>query len=170
MSIITAYRTRATLAAAALALTLSAAPVLAQQPAASHLAAARDVVLASGMSRSFDAMVPQFTEQMKSSLLTTRPEIAKDLNEVLAKLKPEFEAQREDIVNAAAKVFAARMSEVELKDVAAFYKSASGQKYVAAQPQVMDELFSQMQAWSQRLSEFMITRVRAEMKQRGVQL
>jgi hypothetical protein len=107
---------------------------------------------------------------MKSNLLTTRPEIGKDLTEVLGRLKPEFEGQREDILNAAARIFASRLSEPELKDVAAFDKSASGQKYVAAQPPVMDELFGQMQAWSQRLSEFMIGRVRAEMKKKGVDL
>ncbi|GGH15276.1 hypothetical protein GCM10007036_15170 [Alsobacter metallidurans] len=170
MSFTAAFNPRSALAAAAIALALSTAPALAQQPAATHLAVAREVVVASGLSRSFEAMVPQFMEQMKSSLLTTRPEITKDLNEVLAKLKPEFESQREDILNAAARTFAGRMSEPELKDVAAFYKSASGQKYVSVQPQVMDDLFGQMQAWSQRLSEFMIGRVRAEMKTRGVQL
>ena len=53
---------------------------------------------------------------------------------MLAKLKPEFESQREDILNAAARTFAGRMSEPELKEVAAFYKSASGQKYVSVQP------------------------------------
>ncbi|WP_460449548.1 DUF2059 domain-containing protein [Alsobacter sp. SYSU BS001988] len=161
------------LAAAGLALALAGAPAVAQQaaqPTATHLAVAREVVVASGLSRSFESMVPQFMEQMKSNLLTTRPEIGKDLTEVLGRLKPEFEGQREDILNAAARIFASRLSEPELKDVAAFYKSASGQKYVAAQPPVMDELFGQMQAWSQRLSEFMIGRVRAEMKKKGVDL
>ncbi|MHB2167927.1 DUF2059 domain-containing protein [Alsobacter sp. R-9] len=139
-------------------------------PTASHLAIARDVVQLSGLSRSFEFIVPQYSEQLKATFATTRPEIMKDLDKTLQDLRPEFEAQRNDILNAAARVFAGRINEADLKEIAAFFKSPAGSRYVSAQPQVMEDLFGEMQAWSRRLSEFMMSRVRAEMKKKNIDM
>src|ERR1700724_1484614 len=67
-----------------------------QAPAAaspSHLAAARALVIACGMSRSFSIIIPQFMDQIGSSLTQTRPELLHDLNTVLTGLKPKFDRQ-----------------------------------------------------------------------------
>ncbi len=133
-----------------------------------HLAIAKDVVLLSGLSRSFEGVIPQFSEQLRVSFSTTRPEIMKDLAQTLQDLRPEFEAQREELLNAAARVFATRLGEADLKEIAAFFKTPAGGRYVTAQPMVMDDLFGEMQAWSRRLSEFMMTRVRAELKKKNI--
>lgn len=172
------------LAIACLAIALSAAPALAQtapapaapaapapaQPTASHLAVAKDVVQLSGLSRSFEFVVPQFMDQLRQTFATTRPEIMTELTNTLTQLRPEFEAQKNDLLNAASRIFAGRMTEAELKEVATFFRSPAGQRYVAAQPQMMDDLFQEMQAWSRRLSELMMTRTRAEMKKKNIDM
>ncbi|MDJ1159831.1 DUF2059 domain-containing protein [Chelatococcus sp. SYSU_G07232] len=159
-------------AAASLVLALAGGAASAQTATAtapSHLQAAREVVLASGMSRSFDAMLPTFGDQVRQ-IYVTRPEIAADLNAVLDQLKPELEKQKDEMVTTAARVLAGRMNEAELKEVGAFFKSPAGQRYVSTQPQVLDELFNEMRDWVQKTSEFVITRVRAEMKKKGHEL
>lgn len=161
--------------AVAAALTLGQGPAAAQQPAApaaqaqptaSHLAAARDVVVGSGMARSFDAVLPRFGEAIRKNAVT-RPDLTKDLDDVLEKLKPELELQKQQMVNATARILAGAMSEQELKDTAAFFRSGSGQKYVAAQPAVLDEMVRQMETWTRDVSEYVMIRVRAEMGKRG---
>jgi hypothetical protein len=127
-----------------------------QNPTPGQLSLARDLVISSGVARSFESLIPQYMDQIRNGLSSTRPEIVNDLNQVLADLKPEFEGQR-----------AQRLSEPDLKDSVAFFKSQAGQAYVAAQPQMLDDLFREMQGWTQRLSEFMVTRIRAEMKKKG---
>ena len=57
-----------------------------------------------------------------------------------------------------------------LKEIAGFFKSPAGSRYVAAQPKVLDGLFIEMQAWSRKLSEYMLTRVRAELKKKNIDL
>ncbi len=174
---------RWTLAASALALTvLAASPLSAQQaapaapapaapaasaPSPSHLAAARDLILASGAARSFDAVLPAITEQVRQSFSRQRPELLKDLEESMKAIMPQVEAQREEIIQAAARVYASKMTEAELKESAAFFKSATGQKYVVSQPIIFDELFTEMQNWMGRVSDFTVTQLRAEMKKRG---
>ncbi len=161
-----------------------ASPVLAQQQtapaapaqpapppiAASHLAIARELVVSSGMSRGFDALIPQFMEQLKATFAASRPEIAKDLADTLTQLRPEFDQKREEMIDTAARLYAQALSEDDLKAISTFFKSPAGTRYVAAQPRVLDGLFGAMQAWSRSLSEFMLTRVRAELKKKNIDL
>jgi hypothetical protein len=160
-------------AVAALAVVMLAAPVLAQQtapqPSASHLAVAREVALGSGMTRSFDSITDQMLNQL-SAMNVTQPEIKQDLDQVVEMLKPELEQQKQLMVDAAARVFASRMSESELKDVATFFKSPSGQKYVQTQPVILDDIVREIATWTQNVSEYIMVRARAEMKKRGHEL
>ena len=141
-------------------------PAAQAQPSPSHLAAARDVVLLSGMARSFDAILPRFAENIRQQAVT-RPDITADLNDVLEKMKPELELQKQAMVARTAGIFAAQMSEQELKETATFFRSPAGQKYVASQPAVLDEMVRQMELWTREVSEYVMIRVRAEMGKRG---
>jgi hypothetical protein len=137
------------------------------EPPASTLAAARDLVVSSGMSRSFTPMVPDLMRQIVPLLARTRPELVKDLNDVLKQLEPEFVKDGERMTDIAAHVYARRMSEDELKAAAAFFETPAGKKYVEVQPGMLDELVVAMQSWTQELSNIMITRVRQEMIKKG---
>lgn len=157
-------------AATAAALVLLAGSALAQaQPTASHLALAREVVATSGMGRSFDTITEPMLAQLQQ-MNVTRPEIKKDLDQVVENLKPEMELQKQQMVTAAAKIYATVMTEAELKELATFFKSPIGKKYVETQPQILDDLVKEMATWSQTVSEYVMIRARAEMAKRGHQL
>jgi hypothetical protein len=158
------------LAATSVALFMLASPVFAQaQPSASHLALAREVAVSSGMTRSFDAMVEPFLDQLQQ-MNVTRPEIKQDLQQVVTQLRPELEQQKQKMVENAARAFATRLSEAELRDVAAFYKSPAGVKYVQTQPGVLDDVVRDLAVWTQQTGQFVMTRAREEMGKRGHQL
>ena len=158
------------LAATSVALFMLASPVFAQaQPNASHLALAREVAVSSGMTRSFDAMVEPFLDQLQQ-MNVTRPEIKQDLQQVVTQLRPELEQQKQKMVENAARAFATRLSEAELRDVAAFYKSPAGVKYVQTQPGVLDDVVRDLAVWTQQTGQFVMTRAREEMGKRGHQL
>ena len=140
-----------------------AAPVI--KP--SHLAAARALVLASGMSRSFTVVVPQFMEQIGESLAQTRPELAQDLRAVLTNLQPEFERLPDEMIGLSAQIFAQRMSEADINAAVAFFTSTAGKDYVGAQPAVLSDIVAAMQGWQGKISTQMMTRVREEMKKKG---
>jgi uncharacterized protein len=163
-------RSASRLAATSVALFMLAAPALAQgQPSASHLALARDVAIGSGMTRSFDAMTEPLLAQLQQ-MNVTRPEIKQDLDRVVVTLRPEVEQQKQKMVESAARAFASRLSEAELKDIAAFYKSPAGMKYVQTQPGILDEIVKDLATWTQNVSEYIMIRARAEMTKRGHQL
>ncbi len=132
-----------------------------------QLAAARDVVISSGMARSFEPMVPSWKSRFPLVVTRTRPEYAKDLTGVLAGLEPEFAKKTDEMIDIAAKIYARGMSEDELKTTAAFFNSPAGKKYVDAQPIMLDQLVVAMQAWTQETSSYMMKRVQAEMEKKG---
>lgn len=136
-------------------------------PTPSHLAAARALVAACGMSRSFSIVIPQFMDQIGSSLTQTRPEIRQDLNAVLTALKPEFDRQADEMMDIAAQIYVKQMSEQDLKAAVAFFESPAGKKYVETQPAFLTEVVTAMQGWQGKISTEMMTRVRAEMKKKG---
>jgi len=136
---------------------------------ASHLALAREVMLSSGIARSFDSVLPAFADQIRKQTVT-RPELTKDLDEVLVSLQPEMELQKQRMIDIAARTYAAKFPEPELKEIATFFRSPAGKHYVEAQPQLLDEMVQEMQDWTQEVSEYVMVRVRAEMGKRGHQL
>jgi hypothetical protein len=135
----------------------------------SHLAVAREVAIGSGITRSLDVVAPQFIEKLREQGVT-RPDLKKDLNEVLTAIEPETELLKQQMINSVARILAGRMTEAELTDVANFFKSPSGRRYVEVQPLVLDDLVREMELWSHDVAEYLMVRVRAEMGKRGHQL
>ncbi len=145
----------------------SPAPVVGPPIKPSHLAAARALVISSGMSRSFSVVIPQFIDQINDSLTQTRPEIAQDLREVLTNLRPEFDKQADEMTDIAAQVFAKRLNEADINAAVAFFNSSAGKQYVATQPAVLSDIVTAMQGWQGKVSSNMMQRVREEMKKKG---
>jgi uncharacterized protein len=135
----------------------------------SHLAVAREVAIGSGITRSLDVVAPQFIEKLREQGVT-RPDLKKDLNEVLTAIEPETELLKQQMINTVGRILAGRMTEAELTDVANFFKSPSGRRYVEVQPLVLDDLVREMELWSHDVAEYLMVRVRAEMGKRGHQL
>ncbi len=155
------------LAAVLLACNLLAGPAQAQPATPAALAAAKELVDLKGGAQMFDPVVTGVVEQTKGALVQTNPQLAKDLTDVSNQLRTEFAPRRAEITDAAAKAYASRFTEQELKEVVAFYKTAAGKKMLAQEPLVLDETFGFIQQWQGRFSEEVMNRFRAEMKKKG---
>jgi hypothetical protein len=145
----------------------SAAPKTPPPPAASHMAVARQLVVASGLSRAFGGMVPDMAGKLSANLSQTRPEIAKDLKATLEALQPEFALFNDEIISFAGVIYTTLLSEQECKDALVFFNSPVGKKFVDAQPAVFANLGPAVSEWTKAVSVRMMDRVRAEMKKKG---
>ena len=144
-----------------------AAPSAPPAPAASHLEAARQLVVASGLSRAFLGVVPDMVGKLNANLSQTRPEIARDLKATLDALQPEFALYNNDIVNFAGIVYTTLLTEQQCKEALAFFTSPVGKTFVDAQPGVFVNMGPAVGEWSKSVSVRMMDRVRAEMKKKG---
>ena len=69
---------------------------------------------------------------------------------------------------AAAVLLASQMSEKEAIDIAAFFASPTGKKYLSVEPVFIQKFGAIADPWRQQLSQDIIERARAEMKKKGV--
>lgn len=160
---------RRSLARAALGLALvCAAPAFAQAPALtpSHLQVAREVADATGITQTITSIFTEF-ERNVQGLIATRPEMKKDTDAVIAALKPEADKRIEEMSKTAAEVFARKMTEEDLKEVAGFFKSPVGQRYNVLRREATDDLLNVLQPWTMQTSQYLFDRFSQEMRKRG---
>jgi len=137
------------------------------QPTAAQLQAAREVVEASGATRSFDPIIPGMLQRTINAFVPQNPDLQKPIVESVQTIAPTFEKRRSEIVDILARVYAAKFTEAELKELLVFYRSTIGKKFVAGQPAILEESFRNTQEWSAKLAEEIVNALRAEMKKRG---
>jgi uncharacterized protein len=150
-----------------LVLGASIGTAVAQQPSATAMATAKELITVKGAIALYEPLVPGVIEQAKSVFLQSNPTLGKDLNEVALKLRAEYAVRSAEVVNDVARLYATRFSEQELKDVLAFYKSPLGRKMMTEEPNILDQSMRNAQAWADRLSEEIFNKIRTEMKKRG---
>jgi uncharacterized protein len=154
--------------AVALALVLvAAAASQAQQPSPAALSSARELMDLKGVQNLVTPIVVGVIEQTKGVILQTNPGLTKDLDEVSAQLRNEYQPRTAEMTNEIVQLYAQRFSEQELKDAIAFYKSAAGKKMLVEEPRILDATYARLQQWASRLQDEVAIRVRAEMKKRG---
>ena len=155
--------------AVALGLALAALTVAAQaqQPSAAALANARELMELKGVKNLVEPVVVGVVQQTTGTILQTNPGLSKDLDEVGAQLRTEYQPRVTEMANEIVKLYAARFTEQELKEAVAFYKSPTGKKILTEEPKILDESYARIQQWASRLQDEMMNRVRAEMKKRG---
>lgn len=137
------------------------------EPSPEHVAKARQLILATGISRSFQIIVPEFMDQIGNTLTQARPDLVHDMNIVLDQLRPEFDRQSDEMVDQSARIYASLLSEKDIDAILTFFNSEAGRRYVGAQPLFLNQLVSGMQAWQQKIAVNMMARVRQEMKKKG---
>ena len=151
----------------ALALVAAAGAAQAQQPSPAALASARELMEIKGVKSLVEPVVVGVIEQTKGTILQTNPGLTKDLDEVSAQLRNEYQPRVAEMTNEIVQLYAQRFSEQELKDAIAFYKSAAGKKMLAEEPRILDATYARLQQWAIRFQDEVMTRIRAEMKKRG---
>lgn len=168
--------TRALIVAAFLAITplcsamaqAPAAPAVAAiTPTASSIAIARQIVINTQQKLAFQAAVAQMMDQLTTTTLRTHPEVAADLKTVLTQLEPSFMQNADTMVDKAAIIYASMFTEAELKEINAFYGSATGKKFATSQPFAYQQIGAALKPWQDELSLKMLDEMRQEMKKKG---
>jgi hypothetical protein len=136
------------LAAAALAALLpngaaaQTAPVqataIAQTPA--HLALADELVVAAQVSQQQMKIIPQIVEMIMPMVVRGNEAHADELHTILSEeFTTIFRAQRVEMERVARDAYARNLTDQELRDVTAFYRTPSGKRLVEAMPAITSE-------------------------------
>lgn len=154
-------------AVVALALIAWAPAADAQQPSANAVAAARELITLKGGIGIYDAIIPGVIERAKGMLMQSNPMLAKDLNEVSAKLRADYAARVAEVRDIVVKLYASRFTEQELKDALAFFKTPLGKKLIDQEPRILEQSMGEANSYAEKMSEEILPKFRAEMRKRG---
>jgi hypothetical protein len=143
-----------------------AAPVA--PPSTASIAAADAILGDIGVKQTIALVVPSMMAELEHNVTNTRPEIRDSLRETLRSIQPEFDKSAQEVFVRASTLLASQMSEKEIEEVAAFFGSSSGKKYLATEPTFFQQFGAIADPWREKLSVDILTRARQEMKKKGI--
>ena len=143
-------------------------PATAASPSPAAIAAADKILGDIGLKQSIAIVVPGMMAELETNVTRTRPEIRDSLRATLKAIQPEFDQTAKQTYVKAATLLAEQMSEKDILDVAAFFESPAGKKYVQVTPIFIQKLSDVTGAWREKLSTDILERARAEMKKKGI--
>jgi hypothetical protein len=146
----------------------AAAPAASAEPSPGALTAADSILTDMGIKRTLSLVVPGMLSELERNVTTTRPDIKAQLREALRTIQPEFDKSAKDMYAKATALMVTMLSDKEIEEVAAFFKSPAGQKYLAAEPQFMQRFGELVGPWREQMSADIVTRARQEMKKKGI--
>jgi uncharacterized protein len=146
----------------------SPAPAALPPPSPAAITAADAILNEIGVKQSIALIVPGMMTQLERNVTSTRPEIRDSLRQTLQAIQPEFDKGAQRMYTEGAELLASQMSEKELQDVAAFFGSPAGKKYLSAEPVFIQKFAALVGPWRDQMSTDMMTRTREEMKKKGI--
>jgi hypothetical protein len=148
-------------------LTIGGHALAQQQPSPAAIATAKKIIELKGGDNIFGPIIPGVIEQGKAMFEQQNPALGKDLATVAAKLRTEFQPKLADLDDHVARIYASHFTEQELTDILKFYSTPLGKKMINEEPKAFSDGINYAREWSSKLSDEVITRMRAEMKKMG---
>jgi hypothetical protein len=138
------------------------------KPTANAIKLSRELMELTGELRTFDPAVVGAIEGSRRLLIQGNPTLVRDIDAVAAKLRDEIGPKRDELHNMIADAYALFMTEQEIKDVIAFYKSPAGKKLLAARPKAVEATLQKADEWSAKFGEEIMGRMRSELRKKGL--
>jgi hypothetical protein len=149
------------------ALLVLAGPAFAQSPPADNLAAARELITVMRSAETFKAILPALAANLKPAIVQGRAEIERDYDAIMPVLLEGLSAKVGEIVDQIAGVYARTFTAQELREISAFYRAPTGQKFVEKQPVIMQESLAIGQKFGQAVAGELQGRMVEELRKRG---
>ena len=132
-----------------------------------RLAAARDVMAATGGAKQFDRIIPLIADTLRDAMIRTHPKLKKPLTEVFDAMVAGFAERKDAMMAEIAEAYARLFTVAELKTIATFYRSEVGRKFVTEAPKLAAEGIRIGRKWGDIISRELRAKVQQEMRQRG---
>ena len=159
-----------TMAAVALLVTLLMPGMVSAQtqaPSPETLATARELIAASRAAESVKLLLPSIVQLIKPAIVQGRPQVEKDFDAIAPALLEGFQARLGDLADQIAVIYATNFTVAEMKELIAFYRGPTGQKFLAKSPAIAQQSMVAGQKLGAELGNELQSRMVEELKKRG---
>jgi uncharacterized protein len=142
------------------------------KPAAdpARVEAARDLMAITGAAKQFDAVMPMLMQQFEPLFLKLAPGHEKEVKEVLAGLLTKFSERKSELFEKIAGLYSENMTTDEMKDLAKFFSTGTGARFIQLQPKLVQGSMAIGQQWGQQLGREIDKEMREELTKRGIKI
>jgi hypothetical protein len=124
----------------------------AQEVTEEQIKAARAAINALGVTNQFDNILPNLSEQLKSTMIQANPNFGDAINAAVDAQALALAPRRADLERDAATTYAKAFSADELNTITTFFTSPTGKKFLQDNPVALRELYKAADLWGQGIS------------------
>jgi uncharacterized protein len=146
---------------------LAAAPARSQSPDPDAVAAARELLTTMKFSDQFKAILPVVLQNLKPAIVQNRPEVERDYDAIVPLILQGMTARLNELGEATAAVYAVNFTAGELRDITAFYRTPTGQRFLQKLPVVTQQSMAIGQRFGQAVTSELQNRITEELRKRG---
>lgn len=125
---------------------------------------ATQLVKLSGTDRTYDEILPSVSDSAKNAFIRANPQMQLGIIEVVDRLALTLVSRRPELDRELARIWAAGFTEDELNELIAFYKTETGKKFAALQPQMLAVGMSMAQQWGSSVNAELTRKVSDELR------
>nr|WP_272210779.1 DUF2059 domain-containing protein [Marinicella sp. W31]MDC2876695.1 DUF2059 domain-containing protein [Marinicella sp. W31] len=138
----------------------------AQDVSPEHQAAAKAALNALGINSQFDEILPNQADLVQAQLTQVYPNYHTLIDEVVTDTAIALAARRADLENEGAQIYANIFTQAELEELAAFYSSELGQKFIQYGPIASRELSQAGDIWARGIARDLNQQAQEELNRR----
>ena len=153
-----------------LGLMASVVPAMAQEVPPEQLELARKYIDLTDRAAVFEITMVEIGIGTMRQIVQQNPEIAEQTDTAVGKILEEYRDRKGELLNQFARVYAARFTIEELQDIVAFYESETRQTLAQVNTEVNAYLQSLLQVFTNNVRPEFFAKVRAELREQGIQL
>ena len=138
-----------------------------QAPSSESMAAAKELVTTIRAADQFKAILPGIVQHLKPAIVQGRPQVEKDFDALMPILVEAVNSRLGAITDMMADVYARNFTVAEIKDITAFYHTATGQKVVEKTPAITQQSLAAGQQFAALLVQELKDRIVNELRKKG---
>jgi hypothetical protein len=142
----------------------------AQAPSPEAMSAARGLVTTMKLADQYRALLPAILLLLKPVVAQDRPEIERDYDAMTATIADVYTPFYNEMLDAAATVYASNFTVDELRQIDAFYRLPAGQKMLERSPGLTQQVAQIGQDVGKRAAEALQLRLTEALRQKGHKL
>jgi uncharacterized protein len=143
--------------------------IVAQPAPDDGLKAARELVVAMRSTDQLKLMLQTIFQALKPAFVQGRPQLEKEMDLILPIMLDSLSTRLDEFADEIAAVYARNFTPDEIRDLAVFYRSPTGQKLIDKMPTVAKQSIEIGQAWGRKLAGELQTKIAEELRKRGQQ-
>lgn len=135
-----------------------------------HLNTAYETVFITRISRTYSQVVPGLAARAKVKFTEKYPVLGADISKAVDEVALSLVERQGELDLLIARSWAEQFSEVELKEISAFYATPTGSKLAKANRKLIETGFDVAEAWSAKMARELIAKVQLKLKSQGHKL